>query len=81
MKSSAFVVTALLSMVWLVGCGSETESGGGLPPADAPNGGTGEAMLVAAGEAPGSAAAAASYGGGGGGSARNASTRGCRASS
>ncbi|MBN83765.1 MAG: hypothetical protein CMJ70_26885, partial [Planctomycetaceae bacterium] len=59
MKSSAFVVTALLSMVWLVGCGSETESGGGLPPADAPNGGTGEAMLDAAGEAPGIAAAAA----------------------
>ncbi|MBB76030.1 MAG: hypothetical protein CMJ75_16100, partial [Planctomycetaceae bacterium] len=59
MKLSVFGVVALLSTVWLAGCGSETESGGGLPPAAAPNGGTGEAMLDAAGEAPGIAAAAA----------------------
>ncbi|MEE3371450.1 MAG: hypothetical protein VX346_19110, partial [Planctomycetota bacterium] len=48
MKLSMIVGTALLSMVWLAGCGAETESGGGLPPADAVNGGTGEAMLDAA---------------------------------
>ena len=59
MKLSAFVVAALSSMVWLVGCGSETESGGGLPPADASSGGPGEATIDAAAEAPGIAAAAA----------------------